>query len=65
MRSHSDFCVADMQFPVDVASVAKDHPFLEHDSLQSLYRRLHALNRCASMRLDSMPAGVAVRFSPI
>jgi len=33
--------------------VAKDHPFLEADSLQSLFRRLHALNRCATMKLDA------------
>lgn len=33
--------------------MAKDHPFLENDPLQSLYRRLVALNRCATMRLDS------------
>lgn len=44
--------VADYQFPIDVSGVAKDHPFLETDSLQSLFRRLHALNRCAKMKLD-------------
>ncbi|XP_043483890.1 rho GTPase-activating protein 7 isoform X2 [Leptopilina heterotoma] len=43
----------DYQFPIDVSSVAKDHPFLERDSLQSLFRRLHALNRCANMKLDT------------
>ncbi|EFN80537.1 StAR-related lipid transfer protein 13 [Harpegnathos saltator] len=41
------------QFPIDVSGVAKDHPFLEADSLQSLFRRLHALNRCANMKLDT------------
>ncbi|KAK0096350.1 hypothetical protein PV326_005698 [Microctonus aethiopoides] len=41
------------QFPIEVSGVAKDHPFLETDSLQSLYRRLHALNRCANMKLDT------------
>ena len=44
---------SDYQFPIDVSGVAKDHPFLETDSLQSLFRRLHALNRCANMKLDT------------
>lgn len=44
---------ADLQFPIDLSNVAKDHPFLENDPLQSLYRRLVALNRCATMRLDN------------
>ncbi|KAF7994079.1 hypothetical protein HCN44_011348 [Aphidius gifuensis] len=43
----------DYQFPIEVSGVAKDHPFLETDSLQSLYRRLHALNRCANMKIDT------------
>ncbi|KAG7201361.1 hypothetical protein KM043_004126 [Ampulex compressa] len=43
----------DYQFPIDVTGVAKDHPFLETDSLQSLFRRLHALNRCANMKIDT------------
>ncbi|XP_066592016.1 rho GTPase-activating protein 7 [Prorops nasuta] len=43
----------DYQFPIDVSGVEKDHPFLETDSLQSLFRRLHALNRCANMKLDT------------
>nr|XP_033328509.1 rho GTPase-activating protein 7 isoform X2 [Megalopta genalis] len=43
----------DYQFPIDVSGVAKDHPFLETDSLQSLFRRLHALNRCANMKIDT------------
>ncbi|XP_014224108.1 stAR-related lipid transfer protein 13 isoform X3 [Trichogramma pretiosum] len=43
----------DYQFPIDVNGVAKDHPFLDADSLQSLFRRLHALNRCATMKLDT------------
>lgn len=45
--------IPDYQFPIDVSGVAKDHPFLEADSLQSLFRRLHALNRCANMKLDT------------
>ncbi|XP_033211263.1 rho GTPase-activating protein 7 isoform X2 [Belonocnema kinseyi] len=43
----------DYQFPIDVSGVSKDHPFLETDSLHSLFRRLHALNRCANMKLDT------------
>ncbi|XP_031335830.1 rho GTPase-activating protein 7 isoform X1 [Photinus pyralis] len=37
----------EMQFPVDVGAAQRDHPFLEPAVLQSLFRRLHALNRCA------------------
>ncbi|XP_024082130.1 stAR-related lipid transfer protein 13 isoform X1 [Cimex lectularius] len=43
----------DLQFPIDVNGVQKDHPFLDPDSLQSLFRRLQALNRCANMKLDA------------
>ncbi|XP_037956094.1 uncharacterized protein LOC119685785 [Teleopsis dalmanni] len=42
----------DHQFPIDLTNVAKDHTNLENDQLQSLYRRLCILNRCANMRLD-------------
>ncbi|XP_067619349.1 uncharacterized protein cv-c isoform X2 [Eurosta solidaginis] len=42
----------DHQFPLDITNVAKDHTNLENDQLQSLYRRLCILNRCANMRLD-------------
>ncbi|XP_030369444.1 uncharacterized protein LOC115620377 isoform X2 [Scaptodrosophila lebanonensis] len=42
----------DHQFPIDLTNVAKDHTNLENDQLQSLYRRLCVLNRCANMRLD-------------
>jgi hypothetical protein len=51
----SDILVTDLQFPIDVSGVQKDHPFLDTDSLQSLFRRLHALNRCAKMKVDNMP----------
>ncbi|KAF5300209.1 hypothetical protein FQA39_LY11243 [Lamprigera yunnana] len=37
----------EMQFPVDVGAAQQDHPLLEPAVLQSLFRRLHALNRCA------------------
>lgn len=43
----------DRQFPLDLTNVAKDHPYLENDSLQSLFRRLCVLNRCAGMRIES------------
>lgn len=36
-----------MQFPVDIAAAQHDHPLLEPAVLQSLFRRLHILNRCA------------------
>ncbi|KAG0720545.1 Rho GTPase-activating protein 7 [Chionoecetes opilio] len=43
----------ELQFPLDLGSVERDHSFLERDSLQALFRRLSALNRCARIRLDS------------
>lgn len=36
-----------MEFPIDVAAVAQDHPRLERAVLNSLFRRLQILNRCA------------------
>ncbi|XP_049886001.1 rho GTPase-activating protein 7 isoform X2 [Pectinophora gossypiella] len=42
----------DLQFPIDVSGVQNDHPFLDQDSLQSLFRRLTTLNRCAAMKLE-------------
>ncbi|XP_053130051.1 stAR-related lipid transfer protein 8 isoform X2 [Hemicordylus capensis] len=39
-------------FPLDIASVKKDHCFLDQDSLSSLCRRLMTLNSCASMKLE-------------
>jgi len=47
-----DVLLADLQFPIDLSCVEKDHPFLEKDQLQALYRRLVILNRSAAMRLD-------------
>lgn len=41
----------DGKFPIDTASVIKEHHFLDQDSIQSLYRRLQTLNRCAKMNL--------------
>lgn len=53
-----------MHFPIDLSNVAKDHPFLENDPLQSLYRRLVALNRCATMRLDGAHKHTVVNTNP-
>lgn len=54
--------ILDLQFPIDVNGVQKDHPFLDLDSLQSLFRRLHALNRCANMKLDFSPKHAVSQF---
>lgn len=43
----------ELQFPLDLVCVERDHTFLDRDSLQALFRRLRALNRCAKIRLDS------------
>ncbi|CAL1261756.1 unnamed protein product [Larinioides sclopetarius] len=40
----------DNQFPIDISIVQKDHAFLHPDSIQSLFRRLNTLNRCAKMK---------------
>lgn len=36
-----------MEFPIDIAAAAQDHPLLESAVLNSLFRRLQILNRCA------------------
>lgn len=41
----------DNLFPIDISIVQKDHAFLPPDSIQSLFRRLNTLNRCANMKL--------------
>ncbi|XP_026474254.1 rho GTPase-activating protein 7 isoform X3 [Ctenocephalides felis] len=43
----------ELPFPVDLSTVKEDHPFLDPDSLRSLYRRLGVLNRCALLKLES------------
>ncbi|XP_060065888.1 uncharacterized protein LOC132546194 [Ylistrum balloti] len=43
----------DGHFPVNIASVEKEHDFLEKDSLQPLVRRLNTLNKCAIMRVST------------
>ncbi|XP_015262796.1 PREDICTED: rho GTPase-activating protein 7-like [Gekko japonicus] len=42
----------DMQFPIDIKTVRKDHEFLDQDAVDSLYRRLHTLNKCAAMKVE-------------
>ncbi|XP_071990504.1 stAR-related lipid transfer protein 13 isoform X2 [Engystomops pustulosus] len=42
----------DSQFPIDIASVKRDHDFLDRDHVEPLCRRLNTLNKCASMKLD-------------
>ncbi|KAM9185167.1 rho GTPase-activating protein 7-like [Mergus octosetaceus] len=42
----------DMQFPIDVKTVRKDHDFLDADAIESLFRRLNTLNKCASMKVE-------------
>ncbi|XP_064637812.1 uncharacterized protein LOC135494012 isoform X2 [Lineus longissimus] len=43
----------DQQFPIDIQAVERDHDFLDEDSMQSLFRRLNTLNKCASMKIDT------------
>ncbi|NXS12418.1 RHG07 protein, partial [Neodrepanis coruscans] len=42
----------DMQFPIDVKTVRKDHEFLDADAIESLFRRLNTLNKCALMKVE-------------
>ncbi|XP_010007964.1 PREDICTED: rho GTPase-activating protein 7-like, partial [Nestor notabilis] len=42
----------DMQFPIDVRTVRKDHEFLDGDAIDSLFRRLNTLNKCASLKVE-------------
>ncbi|XP_042305810.1 rho GTPase-activating protein 7-like isoform X3 [Sceloporus undulatus] len=42
----------DMQFPVAINSVRKDHEFLDKDEMESLYRRLNTLNKYAAMKVE-------------
>ncbi|XP_046852869.1 rho GTPase-activating protein 7-like isoform X2 [Xenia sp. Carnegie-2017] len=41
----------DSLFPIDIAAVAKDHDFLDKDSIEALFRRLQTLNNCAKLKL--------------
>ncbi|XP_044309549.1 rho GTPase-activating protein 7-like [Varanus komodoensis] len=42
----------DMQFPIDMKTVRKDHEFLDQDAIESLYRRLNSLNKYAAMKVE-------------
>ncbi|KAL3290013.1 hypothetical protein HHI36_023387 [Cryptolaemus montrouzieri] len=44
----------DMQFPIDLATVTRDHPRLDPDALASLFRRLQTLNSCAHLHQQRM-----------
>lgn len=60
------FFISDLQFPIDLSCVERDHPFLEKDQLHALYRRLVILNRSAAMRLDGQytrNVNVSCKFS--
>ncbi|NXH82076.1 RHG07 protein, partial [Edolisoma coerulescens] len=42
----------DLQFPIDVKTVRRDHEFLDGDAIESLFRRLNTLNKYASMKVE-------------
>ncbi|KAM4677753.1 rho GTPase-activating protein 7-like isoform 2-T2 [Discoglossus pictus] len=42
----------DMQFPINIELVKNDHEFLDRDAMESLYRRLNTLNKCATMKVE-------------
>ncbi|XP_056372472.1 rho GTPase-activating protein 7-like isoform X3 [Hyla sarda] len=42
----------DLQFPIDIETVRNDHEFLDRDAMESLFRRLKTLNKCASMKVE-------------
>ncbi|XP_052792367.1 uncharacterized protein LOC128226503 isoform X2 [Mya arenaria] len=43
----------DGQFPLDIESVENDHDFLDKEDIQSLFRRLNTLNKCAIMKIGT------------
>ncbi|XP_053559909.1 rho GTPase-activating protein 7 [Bombina bombina] len=45
----------DLLFPIDIASVKRDHDFLDRDAIEALCRRLNTLNKCAVMKLEISP----------
>ncbi|KAJ1215215.1 hypothetical protein NDU88_002824 [Pleurodeles waltl] len=45
----------DLLFPIDTASVKRDHDFLDKDAIEALCRRLNTLNKCAVMKLEISP----------
>ncbi|KAE8614462.1 hypothetical protein XENTR_v10008171 [Xenopus tropicalis] len=42
----------DLQFPINIELVKNDHEFLDRDAMESLYRRLNTLNKCAAMKIE-------------
>lgn len=50
----------DWQFPLDLNVVQRDHPFLDADSLQAMFRRLATLNRMAKLRSEKARTRVQV-----
>ncbi|XP_075065925.1 rho GTPase-activating protein 7-like isoform X2 [Mixophyes fleayi] len=42
----------DSQFPIDIEIVKNDHEFLDRDAMESLFRRLNTLNKCATMKVE-------------
>ncbi|KAF7248086.1 Rho GTPase-activating protein 7 [Varanus komodoensis] len=47
--------MADLIFPIDIASVKREHDFLDRDAIEALCRRLNTLNKCAVMKLEISP----------
>ncbi|XP_060102380.1 rho GTPase-activating protein 7 isoform X1 [Heteronotia binoei] len=45
----------DLIFPIDIASVKREHDFLDRDATEALCRRLNTLNKCAAMKLEISP----------
>ncbi|MGH0154332.1 UNVERIFIED_CONTAM: hypothetical protein FKN15_026894 [Acipenser sinensis] len=45
----------DSLFPIEIASVTRDHDFLDRDAIEALCRRLNTLNKCAVMKLEISP----------
>ncbi|KAK1175943.1 rho GTPase-activating protein 7-like isoform X1 [Acipenser oxyrinchus oxyrinchus] len=45
----------DSLFPMEIASVTRDHDFLDRDAIEALCRRLNTLNKCAVMKLEISP----------
>ncbi|XP_053111881.1 rho GTPase-activating protein 7 isoform X3 [Hemicordylus capensis] len=45
----------DLIFPIDIASVKREHDFLDRDAIEALCRRLNTLNKCAMMKLEISP----------
>ncbi|XP_078509513.1 rho GTPase-activating protein 7-like isoform X2 [Lissotriton helveticus] len=42
----------DQQFPINIETVKNDHEFLDRDAFESLFRRLNALNKSATMKVE-------------